>query len=77
MSAKADKTFICRTENNDIKMGRLRAIAMENVPAALQAIGCVDALNLDNGGSSAMYSNGRYVYGPGRNIMDAFVIVKK
>ena len=48
-----------------------------NVPSVLLSLGCIDAINLDNGGSLAIYDKQKYIYGPGRNIMDGFVIVKK
>ena len=50
---------------------------MLDVPALITRFNCVDAINLDNGGSLALYDQGKYIVGPGRNIMDAFVIVKK
>ena len=50
---------------------------MLDVPALITRFNCVDAINLDNGGSLALYDKSRYIVGPGRNIMDAFVIVKK
>jgi exopolysaccharide biosynthesis protein len=57
-------------------MGTIDAISMPDVPLFIKKFGCVDAINLDNGGSLAMYDKKKYVVGPGRNIMDAFVIVK-
>ena len=77
MRAKSSKTFICRTEKNDIKMWILKNISLMNVPSVLLSLGCTDAINLDNGGSLAIYDKQKYIYGPGRNIMDGFVIVKK
>lgn len=47
------------------------------MPDFIRRFGCIDAINLDNGGSLAMYNTGKYIVGPGRNIMDAFIIVKK
>lgn len=38
-----------------------------------KAIGATDALNLDGGGSVAMYYGGRYVVGPGRSLPNAIV----
>ena len=49
---------------------------MLDVSAFISRFGCVDAINLDNGGSLAMYDKSKYIVGPGPNIMDAFVIVK-
>jgi exopolysaccharide biosynthesis protein len=42
----------------------------------MKALGAQDALNLDGGGSSAMYINGSYVVGPGRSLPNAVVLVK-
>lgn len=58
-------------------MGTIGSISMVDVPDFIRRFGCVDGVNLDNGGSLAMYNQGKYVVGPGRNIMDAFIIVKK
>jgi exopolysaccharide biosynthesis protein len=58
-------------------MGTIEKISMLDVPTFIARFGCVDAINLDNGGSLAMYNTGKYIVGPGRNIMDAFIIVKK
>lgn len=77
MKLKSTKSFICRTADNDIKMGTIEKISMMDVSVLITRFGCVDAINLDNGGSLALYDNSRYIIGPGRNIMDAFVIVKK
>jgi exopolysaccharide biosynthesis protein len=42
----------------------------------MKALGAIDALNLDGGGSSAMYIDGGYVVGPGRSLPNAVVLVK-
>lgn len=42
----------------------------------LQQIGVRDALNLDGGGSAAMYWNGGYVVGPGRLLPNAVVLTR-
>ncbi len=43
----------------------------------LQALGVKDALNLDGGGTSALYIGGVYKVGPGRLLPNAVVLVKK
>jgi hypothetical protein len=43
---------------------------------ALKALGLSHALNLDSGGSTALYSGG-YKVGPGRNIPNAVLLVGK
>ena len=42
----------------------------------VRTLGAKNALNLDGGGSSAMYINGKYVVGPGRSLPNAIVLVK-
>lgn len=77
MKVNGTKSFICRTRTDDIKMGTISTISMLDVPVFIKKFWCIDAINLDNGGSLALYDNGKYVVWPGRNIMDGFVIVKK
>ncbi len=43
---------------------------------AMRALGAKHALNLDGGGSSAMYVDGRYVVGPGRSLPNAIILVR-
>lgn len=40
----------------------------------MQALGATSALNLDGGGSSALYIEGSYVVGPGRGLPNAIVL---
>lgn len=42
----------------------------------IRALGAKHALNLDGGGSSAMYINGKYIVGPGRSLPNAIVLTK-
>ncbi len=42
----------------------------------MKSLGAKDALNLDGGGSSALYLNGSYLVGPGRSLPNAIVLVK-
>ncbi len=42
----------------------------------MRALGVKHALNLDGGGSSAMYTGGKYVAGPGRSLPNAIILVK-
>ncbi len=42
----------------------------------MKSLGAQDALNLDGGGSSAMYINGSYVVGPGRSLPNAIILKK-
>jgi len=58
-------------------MGTIDRISMLDVPDFIRQFGCMDAINLDAGGSLALYDKGKYIVGPGRNVMDAFIIVRK
>lgn len=42
----------------------------------LQQLGVKDALNLDGGGSSALYVSGSYKVGPGRQLPNAVILIK-
>jgi hypothetical protein len=42
----------------------------------MQALGARDALNLDGGGSAALYSGGAYRVGPGRLLPNAIVLMR-
>ena len=77
MKAKSTKSFICRTATDDVKMGTVGSISVLDMPRFIQRFGCIDAINLDNGGSLAIYDEGKYIVRPWRNIMDGFIIVKK
>lgn len=51
--------------------------SVEDMAYVMKALGVKNALNLDGGGTAAMYINGGYVVGPGRNLANAVVLVKK
>lgn len=48
-----------------------------DLPEICTALGMVDALNLDGGGSSALFISGGYKVGPGRSLPNAVVLVPK
>jgi exopolysaccharide biosynthesis protein len=41
------------------------------------SLGVDEAMNIDGGGSTALYLNGRYIYGPGRRLPTAIVFKRK
>jgi len=51
--------------------------SVPNMAPIMQALGADHALNLDGGGSAAMYIGGAYKVGPGRLLPNAIVLVKK
>jgi hypothetical protein len=52
-------------------------VTMREFALLFKEKGATDALNLDVGGSLAVYSGGRYVYGPGRDIPNAVIFANK
>ncbi len=50
--------------------------SVEEAAYAMRALGAQHALNLDGGGSSAMYIDGRYVVGPGRSLPNAIILTR-
>jgi len=57
----------------------LAIVSGASVPEAglvMQAIGARDAMNLDGGGSIAMWIGGGYVVGPGRQLPNAILLMK-
>lgn len=52
-------------------------VNMHQFAYVFKALGATGALNLDTGGSTAFISNGRYVYGPGRDLPNAIIFANK
>jgi exopolysaccharide biosynthesis protein len=50
---------------------------MQEFAYVFKSLGATGALNLDTGGSTALYYGGRYVYGPGRDIPNAIIFATK
>ncbi len=65
------------TDGTNIFLALVTSASVTDSAYALQALGVKDALNLDGGGTSALYINGGYKVGPGRLLPNAVVLVKK
>lgn len=61
---------------NTVYIGVIHSVTVPGMAHVLKALGMENALNLDSGGSVALWSGG-YRVGPGRNIPNAIVFVKK
>jgi exopolysaccharide biosynthesis protein len=55
----------------------VQSATVMDLGAVMVAIGADNALNIDGGGSSAMYYNGEYKRGPGRGVPNALVFVEQ
>lgn len=74
--ARGARTFI-GTKGNMVYIGVVRGATMGESAKVLKALNMGDAINLDEGGSTALWYQGRYLAGPGRNIPNAVLFIKK
>jgi exopolysaccharide biosynthesis protein len=54
-----------------------QSVTMQQFAYVFKSLGATGALNLDHGGSTALYYGGRYIYGPGRAIPNAIIFATK
>lgn len=71
----ASRTFIA-VKANTVYIGIVYGATMGESAKVLKTLGMESALNLDQGGSTALWSGG-YKAGPGRNIPNAILFVKR
>lgn len=73
--SKAGRSFI-GSSGSTAYMGVVHSATVAEAAHALKALGLKDALNLDSGGSTALWSGG-YKVGPGRNLPNVILFVNK
>ena len=73
--SKGNRSFV-GNKGSIAYIGVVHSATVAEVAHALKALGLENALNLDNGGSTALWSGG-YKVGPGRNIPNAILFVRK
>ncbi len=73
--AKGNRSFLGNS-GNIAYIGIVYSATVAETATVLQAMGIKNAINLDSGGSSALWSGG-YKAGPGRNLPNAVLFVKK
>jgi exopolysaccharide biosynthesis protein len=73
--SKAGRSFV-GVNGSTVYIGVVHNATVAEAAYALKALGLSHALNLDSGGSTALYSGG-YKVGPGRNIPNAVLLVGK
>lgn len=74
-NSKGNRGFI-GASGNLVYIGVVHNATVLESAQVLHALGINDALNLDDGGSTALWSNG-YKVGPGRNLPNAVLLIKK
>lgn len=71
-----NRSFIAN-KGNTAYIGVVRGVTVVQSALVLKALGMENALNLDSGGSTALWASGGYKAGPGRNIPNAILFVNK
>lgn len=73
--SKGSRSFV-GSRGTTLYIGVVHAATVAEVAHVLKAMGVENAINLDSGGSTALWYNG-YKAGPGRNIPNAIVLIRK
>lgn len=73
---KGTRDFIAN-KGNTAYIGVMYNANMTDSAHVLKALGMDNAMNLDEGGSTALMLNGNYIAGPGRNIPNAVLLLHK
>jgi len=63
-------------DDDDVYLAYITGASVIDAAYAMKAVGAEHALNLDGGGTAAMFINGGYVVGPGRPLANAVLILK-
>lgn len=75
LNIKSNRSFVGSSENN-VYIGVVWNATVAESAKVIKALGIKNALNLDSGGSTALWYQG-YKAGPGRNLPNAILFVKK
>lgn len=75
LTAKGTRSFVANKDNM-IFIGAVANASVNDSAAVLHAMGMQNALNLDSGGSTALWSGG-YKLGPGRNLPNVILFKTK
>ncbi len=74
--SRGSRSFVA-SRGNMVYIGTAHNVTVAEMAHVLQAMGMEGALNLDSGGSVALWANGGYQDGPGRSIPNAILFVRK
>lgn len=76
MSSNSNRSFVA-IKGNTVYIGVIHGVSVVGAAKVLQTMGMEHAINMDSGGSTAMWANGGYKVGPGRNIPNAILFLRK
>lgn len=74
--ARGTKVGIGVRDNKNIMIVIANNVNMQEFGYVFKSLGAKGALNLDTGGSTALFYNGSYLAGPGRNIPNAIIFTR-
>lgn len=74
--SRGNRSFVAN-KGNTAYIGVIHNATVAESSLALKEMGMENALNLDSGGSTALWAGGGYKDGPGRNISNAILFVNK
>lgn len=74
--SRGNRSFVA-SKGNTVYIGVAYNVTVAESAIVMKALGMDNALNLDSGGSTALWANGGYKAGPGRNIPNAILFVNK
>lgn len=72
---KSNRSVVASKENY-IYLMVAHSVSVEEAAYIMKALGIENALNLDSGGSTALYFGGSYKVGPGRNLPNAIIFAR-
>lgn len=72
---KSNRSVVAQ-KGNYIYLAVVHSASVSESAAVMKALGMDNALNLDSGGSTALYSGGSYKVGPGRNLPNALILAR-
>jgi exopolysaccharide biosynthesis protein len=75
--AKGTKVGIGLRNANTVMVVIASNVNMLEFAHVFKSLGATGALNLDTGGSTAGIYNGKYIFGPGRNLPNAIIFARK
>jgi len=73
--SRGNRSFVA-SKGNTVYIGVVHSATVAESARVMKALGFENALNLDNGGSTALWSGG-YKVGPGRNLPNVILFVRK
>jgi hypothetical protein len=70
------KVGIGMRDSKNVMIVVARGVNMQQFAYVFKSLGATGALNLDTGGSTALYYNGKYLMGPGRALPNAIIFAR-